>query len=1188
MKKILLLTLSALILALSSCKEEVPVPKVSVTAGEATETTLSFTVTPENAQSGAYLCVEGSQEISAAADIIANGVKFDVSNASTQTITDLKKGTEYTIMVAVNAGPHNVAATPLKMKTLDAVVPTITIEEGESFATSLTFIANTANATKAAYTIYTEGETPSAEDIIANGTEFNVGENVTVSIANLVAGTNYIIVAAATDGQVSVASEELEMTTTAGGSTDGITEVTGRKWNRYNYGLNIYNNENCYAFLNIYLDTHAPGGVLPEGTYPVMEYTGELDPNSGEPITPVESSFIWDMGSLMTFDDQYYNTGNYTAPKSGFVKVSHLNNGYKIEVDITDTDGYNMKGTYEGIVVGTFEQEGFSNPPIPWDDKTISGTFSSVKGANFGDEGGFYLWMVTEEEAYDIFLILRNPIVDDGLIPEGTYTVGYFDPENPNALVIDGTEEQIHAQRPEEQYRYIIEGGTLTVTHSVGAYILDLNIENELKTKFDISWEGAITNQWDGGNDFVNPQGPSTSYEWGTIEGKYYNENNFTIRATTTDGQTSIYMDLYCPTSYYNIIPEGEYKVADYSEPITTPFVDSYSYVTFEHGGAEVYFTDGYAKVEHLKEGYDIRVNVTLSNGETFKTNLTGVFEDKDGSGFANPPIPGGEENNCVVVGSTGWSKTQYTVIFKEGSKEKLNLNVNCVSSVCNIIPEGEYIVENNVTWENPSQYDYYINGAQSYAGSSNVNSGVMVVEHLESGYKITFNGTDAAGNEYDYSFMGTMDPVDKWSTIGNPPVPYNETTVDTEIISLSGNHTGPGEIFYLTAMLADQPYDLYLVLEAPERVNDGIIPEGTYTIGGEYGLSRESWANDGEWEVGFTENSSVKVTHLSEGYGIELALETELLTKVNATRNGLIFKSDDAQFPFQNPGYEYEPYYDIVFTEGAPAGTYTTYNAGLEFKKYMFQNSNGDYMEMVFDIETATPYLQAGTYLPCDEFNPANPYGPFTFYGNGCPLTVSGSGQQYPYYLQSGTIEVEIENGIYTIVMKSYAWIDGQQLVRVTYTGDLEGIAGEGGNEGGEEEGDYITLSSCEFLGDLMGYGMLNQFVAKSSDNNHVIYFSLSQLPGMSKESYIASGDYTLVSANTIAYNPTSYYFNMSLLDEDQLHVIDGESYYVIEDNSGSTMNVVSEGDGANHVITLVVNKGGNTYNYRFNGTIQ
>lgn len=111
---------------------------------------------------------------------------------------------------------------------------------------------------------------------------------------------------------------------------------------------------------------------------------------------------------------------------------------------------------------------------------------------------------------------------------------------------------------------------------------------------------------------------------------------------------------------------------------------------------------------------------------------------------------------------------------------------------------------------------------------------------------------------------------------------------------------------------------------------------------------------------------------------------------------------------------------------------------------------------------------------------------------------------------------------------------------------------------------------------------------VAKSSDNNHVIYFSLSQLPGMSKESYIASGDYTLVSANTIAANTTSYYFNMSLLEEDQLHVIDGESYFIIEDNSGSTMNVVSEGDGANHVITLVVNKGGNTYNYRFNGTIQ
>ena len=72
------------------------------------------------------------------------------------------------------------------------------------------------------------------------------------------------------------------------------------------------------------------------------------------------------------------------------------------------------------------------------------------------------------------------------------------------------------------------------------------------------------------------------------------------------------------------------------------------------------------------------------------------------------------------------------------------------------------------------------------------------------------------------------------------------------------------------------------------------------------------------------------------------------------------------------------------------------------------------------------------------------------------------------------------------------------------------------------------------------------------------------------------------------MAAKTTAYYSHMSLLEEDQLHVVDGESYFIIEDTSGSTMNVVSEGDGANHVITLVVNKGGNTYNYRFNGTIQ
>ena len=1142
MKKFLLLTISALVLALSSCKETVPEPTVKAVAGEATENSLSFTVTPTNAESGAYLCVEGSQEISSAEDILAQGIKFDVSKESTQTVSNLRKGTEYTIMVAVSAGPHKVAATPFKMKTQGGP-PTITIEEGTASGSSLSFVANTTNATKAAYVIFTEGEAPAAEEIIAQGTEFNVGENVTVTVTELTAATEYIIVAAATDGETTVASEALEMTTTNGQTEGGITEVTGRRWHKYNYGLNIHNNEGCYAFINMYLDAPGPGGVIPEGTYPVMSYDGEYD-GAGEPITPAASSFIWDMGSLMTFDDQYYNTGNYTSPASGYIKVSHLSNGYKLEIDLTDTDGYNMKGVYEGVVGYTFEQEGFSNPPIPWNETTIEGNLTSVTGSNFGNEGGFYLWMKTEQGPYDIFMILRNPVVYDGLIPEGTYTVGNFDPENPDLLVIDGSEEQSQAQLESDHRRYLVDGGTMTVTHVTGGYNLVLNFENELKTKFNITWEGAITDHW-GDGEFMNPEGPAKpEIEWEYMDCQYFNDQQYILAGKGTQGSEVVefLFELYCPSSLYKILPKAEY--------------------TF--GGTEYYFTGSYVnnsavtsglvKVDHLQKGYDLYIQVTTENGNTYKLSYEGVIADYENSGFQNPPVPGAEENNCTVFGAAGsYGSTSYTLVFKEGNKEKLNLNVNCPWSVCNIIPEGEYPVDTKVSWDTPSQYDYYVNANNSYAGSKSLTSGLLVVSHLEDGgYTITFEGTDNGGNTYDYNYTGVMEPTDNWSTINNPPIPWKDITVNTEVLALTGDHTTPEKEFRLTVMLGDYPYDMYLVLEAPETVQDGLIPEGTYTVGGEYGIGANSWVNDGEWEVGFTGNSSVTITHLDEGYGVELALETQLKTKINATRNGLIFKTQGAQYDFQNPGYEYEPYYDIVMTQGASAGTITTYNTGVELKRYVFQSAAGDYMEMAFYKESAEPYLQEGTYTPGDEFDPRYPFGPFTFWGNGCPLTIVGSGQSYPYYMSNGTIQVDIDdNNNYTVVMKSYAWIgDGNKLIRVTYQGDLEGIStGEPSNPGTGDGDPYADYQDTYMQVAMHWNSTSSMVVLMASDDSFVyqlnlLHSSSDALPAGIYDIDDADGDELGLESTSQLTNMSNYYSSKPVSGQLEVQVDNSGNY--------------------------------------------
>ena len=156
------------------------------------------------------------------------------------------------------------------------------------------------------------------------------------------------------------------------------------------------------------------------------------------------------------------------------------------------------------------------------------------------------------------------------------------------------------------------------------------------------------------------------------------------------------------------------------------------------------------------------------------------------------------------------------------------------------------------------------------------------------------------------------------------------------------------------------------------------------------------------------------------------------------------------------------------------------------------------------------------------------------------------------------------------------------------TATFTTEAEPENGGDEGGEDvSGDYITLTNLSYVGDLMNANLLNQFVAKSADENFIIYFSVSNNSLRSSSNWIQDGEYTINSANLTFQQPAAFYFNMSLTDK-KTTVINGEVFAEgLGDNSGCTMSVKSEGAGANHEIIFTLNAKQETYQLRFNGTI-
>jgi hypothetical protein len=111
------------------------------------------------------------------------------------------------------------------------------------------------------------------------------------------------------------------------------------------------------------------------------------------------------------------------------------------------------------------------------------------------------------------------------------------------------------------------------------------------------------------------------------------------------------------------------------------------------------------------------------------------------------------------------------------------------------------------------------------------------------------------------------------------------------------------------------------------------------------------------------------------------------------------------------------------------------------------------------------------------------------------------------------------------------------------------------------------------------MDAGMAEEFVLRSDDGVHVLYFNVSVI--LADADYISAGEYSIA-----AFGQSNYSFNMSKLSG--MTIINGVEYpNGIADSSASTMSILSEGHGGVHEIRLTINSSQGTMKYCFIGTI-
>lgn len=388
MKKIFFLLAAASVM-FAACnpeeqKEELKRATVSVEAGDVTTSSVSFTVTSENATAVAYVCVEGSTPTGEA--ILENGTAVEANTTATVTVNDLTDGAAYTIVAAAMNDLGIVVSEPVTMTTTDVPAePQVTITQVEATDASFTFVVTPTDATKCAYKVYAAGAEAAAGDILAEGTEVSATQEQEVTISDLEDG-DYFVVAAVQNGTTTAMSEQLSFT---------ISTLEELVINEFNYAT-AYFDANKIRVKFVYDDLRGNSGdyiqvtfnasELLDGTYSIAENTidntQEFEEWYGEirieAVTANLYSSYWDVGyGPELYQDMYIfsslsvtvtqNNGVYTVSGTGVQYNAYWEEYYDAK------DNKKLVFEYQGTIDGLSpEQPEPEQPEQPGATYTIA------------------------------------------------------------------------------------------------------------------------------------------------------------------------------------------------------------------------------------------------------------------------------------------------------------------------------------------------------------------------------------------------------------------------------------------------------------------------------------------------------------------------------------------------------------------------------------------------------------------------------------------------------------------------------------------------------------------------------------------------------------------------------------------------------------------------------------------------
>ena len=594
--------------------------------------------------------------------------------------------------------------------------PSVAITTGEATETSIAFTITSTDADEVKYIVVESSEgTPTASEVLANGTVAKANTEAGCYVAELEAETEYTIVAAAKNTKA-VVKAEAKMTTKNKGGEEPTPPTPGDEYDVEFTAQDIhieYYGDQFSPGYNYYLILSDVGVVLTDtdisykenGVYYLLDlYAADSAENNNftVPNGKYKAATSSAAGTFGLGDYGYAVTmlngePTYYLYADGEVVVSDG----KIEAVITMEDGAKHKITYEGsLYFGDNGEEPV--PPTPGDEFSATHTAAKWLWGGASSYGNVYQ-VVGDNFSLDVHFPAQyaqeNSLTAGDYIWTSTTWFGYNDFDNEfttRSLVVDGTS-------------VAVDSGSAKVEANGDEYHIELTLNGRDGFKYMIEYNGKLNDNGSVGGGETTGNVAFSKIEYVTYNSSYY---YYEYKLSNAAGDK---MSLYV----------NDYQAKDY----VIYSDDTYEWIARSYAGNLGYFSTanivvGGVSYEAVSGGMvvvtddatyamDITINLTMASGAEITFTVNGKMNEENGGGttpseptkLATPSVSGVVSGNAATI---SWQEVA-------GAKDyTVTLNGSLVSTVTE-----PYIVYTDLEYGVTYSVSVVANPADSAANSA-------------------------------------------------------------------------------------------------------------------------------------------------------------------------------------------------------------------------------------------------------------------------------------------------------------------------------------------------------------------------------------------------------------------------------------------------------------------------------------